>query len=67
MSRVALTVSLHYKIQIRKTQHSNKHFYSTEKWHSHIKQNQKKSANSDTVSFWITELSKFREAHEKSE
>ena len=67
MSRAALTVSFYYKIQIRKAQHSNEHSHLIEKQHSHTEQNQKKSVNSDTVVFWMTEFSNSRKAHEKSE
>ena len=67
MSRAALTVSFHYKIQIRKAQHFSRHSHLTEKWHSHAEWNQKKSADSDIVAFWMTELSNSKKAHEKSE
>ena len=67
MSKAAFTVSLYYKIQIREAQHSSKHSHLTKKQHSHTEQDQKKSADSDTALFWMTEFSNSREAHEKSE
>ena len=66
ISRIALTVSFHYKIQIRKAQHSNKYSYLIEKQHSYAEQNQKKLINSNIVLFWITEFSNSREIYEKS-
>ena len=65
--RAALTISFYYKIQIRKAQHSSKYSYLIEKQHSHTKWDQKKSADSNIVVFWVIEFLNSREIHEKSE
>ena len=67
MNRAALTISLHYKIQIKKAQHSSRYSHLIKKQHSHAEQDQKKSVNSDTALFWMTELSNSKKAYEKSE